>query len=57
VAELEKALADAGKTYSFHSYEGAGHAFFAPNRTSYRPEAANDGWEKIFEFFGRYLAA
>ena len=57
VAELEKALADAGKTYSFHSYEGAGHAFFATNRTSYRPEAANDGWEKIFDFFGRYLAA
>jgi carboxymethylenebutenolidase len=57
VAELEKALADAGKTYSFHSYEGAGHAFFATNRTSYRPEAANDGWEKIFAFFGRYLSA
>src|SRR5580700_5164884 len=57
VAELEKALADAGKTYSFHSYEGAGHAFFATNRTSYRPEAANDGWEKIFAFFGRYLAS
>jgi len=57
VAELEKALADAGKTYSFHSYEGAGHAFFATNRTSYRPEAANDGWEKIWEFFGRYLSA
>jgi carboxymethylenebutenolidase len=57
VAELEKALADAGKTYSFHSYEGAGHAFFATNRPSYRPEAANDGWEKIWEFFGRYLSA
>jgi carboxymethylenebutenolidase len=57
VAELEKILADKGKTFSFHSYEGAGHAFFATNRTSYRPEAANDGWEKIFEFFGRYLSA
>jgi carboxymethylenebutenolidase len=57
VAELKKALADAGKTYSFHSYEGAGHAFFATNRPSYRPEAANDGWEKIWEFFGRYLSA
>src|ERR1700747_36660 len=28
VAELEKALQEAGKTYEFHSYEGAGHAFF-----------------------------
>ncbi len=57
VAELEKILADNGKTYSFHSYEGAGHAFFATNRPSYRPEAANDGWEKIFMFFGRYLSS
>jgi carboxymethylenebutenolidase len=57
VSELEKILADKGKTFSFHSYEGAGHAFFATNRPSYRPEAANDGWEKIWEFFGRYLAS
>jgi carboxymethylenebutenolidase len=56
VSELEKILADKGKTFSFHSYEGAGHAFFASNRPSYRPEAANDGWEKIWQFFGRYLA-
>jgi carboxymethylenebutenolidase len=57
VAELEKLLADNGKTYSFHTYEGAGHAFFATNRPSYRPEAANEGWERIWEFFGRYLSA
>jgi len=56
VAELEKALQEAGKTYEFHSYEGAGHAFFAVNRPAYRPEAATDGWQKIFDFFGKYLA-
>jgi len=56
VAELEKALTEAGKEFDFHSYEGAGHAFFATNRPSYRPEAANDGWERIFEFFGSNLA-
>jgi carboxymethylenebutenolidase len=55
VAELEKALQEAGKTYEFHSYEGAGHAFFSVNRPAYRPEAAMDGWQKIFDFFGRYL--
>ncbi len=55
VAELEKVLTDLGKTFEFHTYEGAGHAFFATNRPSYRPEAANDGWEKIWEFFGRHL--
>jgi carboxymethylenebutenolidase len=57
VAELEKLLVENDKTFEFHSYEGAGHAFFAVNRPSYRPEAANDGWEKIWEFFGRYLSA
>jgi carboxymethylenebutenolidase len=56
VADLEKALVAAGKTFEFHSYDGAGHAFFATNRPSYRPEAANDGWERIWEFFGRNLA-
>lgn len=56
VAELEKALQEAGKTYEFHSYEGAGHAFFSVNRPAYRPEAAMDGWQKIFDFFGTYLA-
>ncbi|SDF07338.1 dienelactone hydrolase family protein [Pseudonocardia oroxyli] len=55
VDELEKLLRDNGKTYEFHRYEGAGHAFFAVNRTAYRPEAANDGWERIEAFFGRYL--
>jgi carboxymethylenebutenolidase len=56
VAELEKALVEAGKTFEFHSYEGAGHGFFAVDRPAYRPEAANDGWQKIWDFFGRYLA-
>jgi carboxymethylenebutenolidase len=57
VAELEQALKAAGKTYEFHSYEGAGHAFFSVDRPAYRPEAAVDGWQKIFDFFGKYLAA
>ena len=56
VAELEKALQEAGKTYEFHSYEGAGHAFFSVNRPAYRPEAAMDGWAKIWDFYGTYLA-
>ncbi len=57
VAELEAALNAAGKTYEFHSYEGAGHAFFSVNRPAYRPEAAVDGWQKIFAFFGQHLSA
>ncbi len=56
VAELDKALNDAGKAHEFHSYPGAGHAFFSVNRPAYRPGAAVDGWEKIWDFFGRHLA-
>ena len=55
VAELEEALKANGKTYEFHSYPNAGHAFFAVNRPAYRVEAANDGWEKIFAFYGKLL--
>jgi len=55
VAELEKELAGLGKTADFHSYEGAGHAFFSVNRTAYRPEAALDGWRRIFRFYGEHL--
>ena len=57
VAELEEELKAQGKTYEFHSSEGAGHAFFSVNRPAYRPEAAVDGWEKILTWFGRYLAS
>ncbi|MGH3322282.1 MAG: dienelactone hydrolase family protein [Streptosporangiaceae bacterium] len=55
--ELERLLREHGKTFDFHTYEGAGHAFFAVDRPSYRVEAANDGWERIRAFFARYLAA
>jgi carboxymethylenebutenolidase len=56
-AELAKVLEKYGKTYQFHTYPGAGHAFFATNRPSYRVEAANDGWSRVFQWFGQYLAA
>jgi carboxymethylenebutenolidase len=57
VAELEEALKASGKTYEFHSYEGAGHAFFSTNRTAFRPEAALDAWQRVFSWFGTYLTA
>ncbi len=57
VAQLSAELDKHGKTHEFHSYEGAGHAFFSVDRPSYRPEAAVDGWQKVFEFFGKHLAA
>jgi carboxymethylenebutenolidase len=57
VHELERVLTEHGKTFEFHTYEGAGHAFFAVDRPAYRPEAAVDGWARIWDFFGRHLSA
>jgi carboxymethylenebutenolidase len=57
VDRLEQLLKDNGKTYEFHRYDDAGHAFFSPDRPSYRVAAANDGWERIEEFYGKYLSA
>jgi carboxymethylenebutenolidase len=56
VGHLDAELNRLGKEHEFHSYPGAGHAFFAPNRPSYRPEAAVDGWKRIFDFYGRHLS-
>jgi carboxymethylenebutenolidase len=55
VAELEEALKAAGKAHEFHTHPGAGHGFFSVNRPACNVEAANDGWERILAFFGRYL--
>jgi len=56
VDELEQALVAADKEFEFHTYPDAGHAFFAVDRPSYRPQAANEGWAAIWSFFGRHLA-
>jgi carboxymethylenebutenolidase len=55
VDEIEGLLKAAGKPYEFHRYDGAGHAFFSVDRPSYRPEAAVDGWEKIWAFLATNL--
>ncbi len=50
-----EALTKHGKTFEFHTYDNAGHAFFAVDRPNYRQAAAVDGWKKVFDFYGRYL--
>ncbi len=56
VAKTEEALKRFGKTYAFYSYDDAGHSFFSVDRPSYRQAAAVDGWEKIFDWYGKYLS-
>ena len=55
VAKTRDALEKFGKTYEFHTYENAGHAFFAVDRPQYRQAAAIDGWKKVFAWFDKYL--
>jgi carboxymethylenebutenolidase len=37
-------------------YPGAGHAFHADYRPSYKPDAAADGWKRCTEWFKKYLS-
>ena len=57
VAELAEILTANGKEFEFHTYEDAGHAFFAPDRPSYRVAAANDGWARITAFYAAKLGS
>lgn len=56
VDRLSELLRQHGKDFEFHSYDGAGHAFFAVDRPAYRVEAATDGWDKITDFLNRHLS-
>ncbi len=57
VDKHEAELKRLGKDYQFHRYDGAGHGFFYYDRPMYRLEQALDGWQKVFDFFGKHLAA
>jgi carboxymethylenebutenolidase len=57
VAQHEQELSKHGKAYKFHMYPGAGHGFFYYDRPAYRQQQAVDGWQKIFTFLEKHLAA
>jgi len=57
VEEFRRILTEQDTPFEFHSYEGAGHAFFAVDRPSYNVAAANDGWERIEAFYGEHLGS
>ncbi len=53
---LAEALTKAGKAFTFRTFEGAGHGFFAVDKSMYRVEAANEGWAEIFTFLKENLS-
>jgi carboxymethylenebutenolidase len=55
VEEMAAVLRDHGKTFERHTFEGAGHAFMAAHRPSYRPAAALEAWQLVRDFLHRNL--
>jgi carboxymethylenebutenolidase len=56
-AQLRDALAGSPHQTQVDVYEGAGHAFFADYRPTYRPEPAALLWQRLVPFLGRHLGA
>jgi carboxymethylenebutenolidase len=52
---LKQTLTKYGKVFDVKIYPGAPHAFFNDTRDSYRPEAAEDAWNRTLQFFNKYL--
>jgi carboxymethylenebutenolidase len=56
IAEYEKALKEAGKTYEIHMYEGAEHAFNNDaNAARYNKQAADLAWARTVEFLKKHV--
>lgn len=51
VPELAQAMKQVGKSFEYHVYPDAPHAFFNDTRPNYRPEAARNAWQKVLAFF------
>ena len=53
--QLRERAATSGQEVEVDVYEGAGHAFFADYRPTYRPEPAARLWERIVPFLRQHL--
>ena len=55
IPDLEKALADAGKTFEKKIYDGANHAFNNDTGANYNEQAAVTAWQTTLDWFGKHL--
>ncbi len=53
--QLRERAAASGQEVTVEVYEGAGHAFFADYRPTYRPEPAHRLWREVVPFLARHL--
>jgi carboxymethylenebutenolidase len=52
IPEFAEAMRQAGKSFEYHVYPGAKHAFFNDTRpTNYHKESATDAWARVLQFF------
>lgn len=54
---LRERASHSGQEVQVDVYEGAGHAFFADYRPTYRPRPAAELWERVVPFLARHLQA
>lgn len=55
VADFSEKMKSLGKSYNYHIYQGAEHAFFNDTRRSYHQDAATDAFDKTLKFFNSEL--
>jgi carboxymethylenebutenolidase len=55
VEPFAEAMAEAGKSFDHHTYEGAAHAFFNDTRRVYNVAAARDAWARTLTFLAANL--
>lgn len=55
VKYMQGELESAGKPHEIVIYPDAGHAFNADYRPSYREGPAKDGWQRLTDWFAKYL--
>ena len=56
VKAFEQSLKRLRKEHELHIYPGAGHAFANPTGNNYKPEYADDAWQKTLAFLKEKLA-